>query len=161
MKAKAVLLFLLVFYIGAAPSFAQTILGRAASDFYTAFALMAIDNKRFTEFEDLKPYISPDAFLMMEENLTYRVGFIGFAVNQLGVISGNTGSRGFMNTLNALTGFIMFIEERDELQEWSVREISNRYETYLASSWHNVNMPLFIAILDAYCAYMRGELWRY
>ena len=153
MKSKAFLL--LLFFASLSPLFSQTLLGKAAGDFYSAFARMAIDTRRLGALDDLYPYISPHVFETMEENLTYRVAFIAFAVNQLGVISGNTSSVGFANTLNAITGFIMLIEESDELQEWTISEISNRYEHYLAASWHRVNTPLFMAILDAYCLYRR------
>ena len=160
MKHRAGLLVLLLFFMAVVPSFGQTLLGKAAGDFYSAFAKMAIDSMRLNSLEDLTPYISLEAFDRMEENLVYRVAFIGFAANQYGVISGNTNSVGFANTLNALTGFIMLIEENGELEEWTVREISNRYEQYLARSWHNVNTPLFMVMLEAYCSYKLGELWR-
>ena len=159
MRIKAGLLVTLLFFIGAFPSFGQTLLGKAAGDFYSAFAKMAIDNRRLDNLEDLKPYIPAEVFETMEENLVYRVAFVGFAVSHHGVINGITTSVGFANTLRALTGFIMLIEESGELEEWTVREITNRYEQILATSWHNANAPLFVTMLEAYCSYMRGELW--
>ena len=160
MKHKIGLLVFVLFFTAFVPSFGQTLLGKAAGDFYSAFARMAIDSKQLNSLEDLKPYIPLHVFQSMEENLVYRVAFISFAVNQLGVISGNTSSVGFANTLNALTGFIMLIEESDELEEWTIREISNRYDQLLASSWRNVNTPLFMTMLEAYCSYKRRELWQ-
>ena len=159
MKQKVFLIVLIFFLMGSFPSFAQTLLGKAAGDFYSAFARMVTDNWRFNSLEELKPFIPPEVFETMEDNLTYRVAFIGFAVSQQGVMSGNTTSVGFANTLRALTGFIMLIEEIGELEEWTVREITNRHENILATSWHNVNTPLFVAMLEAYCSWMRGELW--
>ena len=142
------------------PVFAQTLLGRAAGDFYSAFAKMGIDEKRLTALKDLDQYIPEDAKKRLNENLVYRTAFIGFAANQLGVISGITSSVGFAETLNALTGFLMIIEESGEINEWTIKEISNRYEQLLASSWRNVNSPLFTVMLEAYCSYKRGELWQ-
>jgi len=160
MKLKISLLFLALFLLFALPVFSQTLLGRAAGDFYSAFAKMGIDHKRLTALEDLKPYITERVFSKLEESLVYRVGFIGYAANQVGILTGITSSVGFAETINALTGFLMIIEESGELKEWTVREISNRYEQLLASSWRNVSPSLFALILDAYCAYKRGELWR-
>ena len=145
--------------IGAFPGLSQTILGKAAGDFYSAFAKMAIDEKRLTALEDLTAYIPNDVIGRLKEDLVYRVAFIGFAANQLGVITGVTSSVGFAETLRALTGFLMVIEESGEITEWNIREISNRYEQLLATSWRNINPPLFTFILDAYCSYKRGEIW--
>ena len=142
------------------PLSAQTLLGKAAGDFYSAFAKMAIDEKRLNSLEDLMPYIAMDVFPRLEDNLVYRVAFIGFAANQLGVIKGTTSSVGFAESLNALTGFLMVIEEAGEIEEWTIKEISGRYEQLLASSWRNINPSLFTVMLDAYCTYKRGELWR-
>jgi hypothetical protein len=151
---------MLLFLSVAFPVFSQTLLGSAAGDFYSAFAKLGIDEKRYTSLEDLKPYMPEKVFNKLEENLVYRVGFIGFAANQLGVITGITSSVGFAETLNALTGFLMVVEESDDLQEWTIKEISSRYEQLLASSWRHVNPSLFTVMLDAYCSYKRGELWR-
>jgi hypothetical protein len=160
MKLKTGLLSLALLLPGILPAFSQTIMGSAAGDFYSAFAKMGIDEKRFTALEDLKPYMPERVFNRLEESLVYRAAFIGFAANQLGVISGITGSAGFAETLNALTGFLMVIEESGELQEWTIREISNRYEQLLATSWRHVHPSLFTVMLDAYCSYKRGELWQ-
>ena len=159
MKYKTALLVLLLPLSGAFPCYAQTLRGRAAADFYSAFAKMAIDEKRLTSLEDLTPYIPEKVFERLEDNLVYRTAFIGFAANQLGVIKGTTSSVGFFATLNALTGFLMIIEESGEIEEWTIREISNRYEQLLASSWRNVSPSLFAVMLEAYCSYKRGELW--
>ena len=157
MKYPLVLVLLLICIF---PVFGQTLVGRAAGDFYSAFAKMAIDEKRLGSLEDLKPYISKDAFRLLGENLVYRTAFIGFAANQLGIITGITSSVGFAETLNALTGFLMIVEKSGDIEEWTIREISGKYEQLLASSWRNVNPSLFVVMLEAYCAYMRGELWK-
>ena len=154
------LLILVLLFAGILPSWSQTLLGTAAGDFYSAFAKMGIDEKRLTSLEDLKPYFPQGVIEKLEENLVYRVAFISFAANQLGVISGITSSVGFAETLNALTGFLMVIEENGDLEEWTIKEISHRYEQLLASSWRNVNPSLFTVILEAYCSYKRGELWQ-
>ena len=160
MKQKAVFFVVLLFFAGVFPSFGQTLLGKAAGDFYTAFARMAIDNRPLDTLEDLKPYIPAEVFETMEENLVYRVAFIGFAANQLGVITGITSSVGFAETLNAITGFLMVIEESGEITEWTIGEISGKYEQLLATSWRHVNPSLFIVMLEAYCSYKREELWQ-
>jgi len=160
MKLKTALLFLALFSLTALPVFSQTLLGSAAGDFYSAFAKMGIDEKRLTSLEDLKPYMPEKVFERLEGSLVYRVGFIGYAANQLGILTGITSSVGFAETINALTGFIMVLEESGELKEWTIKEISNRYEQLLASSWRNVNPSLFTVMLDAYCSYKRGELWK-
>ena len=160
MKLKTGLLFLALFLLPALPVFSQTLVGRAAGDFYSAFAKMGIDEKRLTALEDLKPYITESVSSRLEESLVYRVGFIGYAANQVGILTGITSSVGFAETLNALTGFLMVIEESGELKEWTVKEISNRYEQLLASSWRHVSPSLFAVMLDAYCSYKRGELWK-
>ena len=159
MKFKTRLLFLTLFLLGTLPIFSQTLVGSAAGDFYSAFAKMGKDEKRLTALEDLKPYITEKVSSRLEESLVYRVAFIGYAANQLGILTGITSSVGFAETLNALTGFLMVIEESGELKEWTIKEISNRYEQLLASSWRNVNPSLFTVMLDAYCLYKRGELW--
>ena len=166
MKPKKRLLVLVLFLAGLFPCFGQTLLGKAAGDFYSAFAKMGIAEKQLGSLEDLKPFI-PEAVLgRLKENLVYRTAFIGFAANQLGVITGITSSVGFAETLNALTGFLMVIEDSaasdkaGELKEWTIREISSRYEQLFASSWRNVNPSLFATMLEAYCSYKRGELWR-
>ena len=149
-----------LFFLVILPCPGQTLLGSAAGDFYSAFAKMAIDEKKLSSLNDLTPYISGNVFPKLEENLVYRTAFIGFAANQLGVITGITGSVGFFETLNALTGFLMIIEESGEIKEWTIKEISGRYEQLIATSWRGVNSPLFTVMLEAYCAYKRGELWR-
>ena len=159
MKCKINLFLLLFFSFAVFPVFGQTLLGRAAGDFYSAFAKLGMDEKRLNSLEDLKPYIALEALEKLKENLVYRAAFIGFAANQHGIISGVTSSVGFFETLRALTGFLMVIEESGELEEWTIREISGRYEQLLASSWRNVNPSLFTVMLEAYCSYMRGELW--
>jgi len=159
-KFRAGLLSLLLFLPGTLPLFSQTLLGSAAGDFYSAFAKLGINEKRYTSLEDIKPYMSEKVFNRLEESLVYRVGFIGFAANQLGVMTGITSSVGFAETLNALTGFLMVIEGNGDLQEWTIKEISSRYEQLFASSWRNVNPSLFTVMLEAYCSYKRGELWK-
>jgi hypothetical protein len=160
MKLKVGQLFLTLFLIGAFPVYSQTLLGAAAGDFYSAFARLVGNEKRLTHLNDLSPYIPSAVSERLEEDLVYRIGFIGFAANQLGVITGVTNSVNFAETLNALTGFLMVIEKSDEIKEWTINEISNRYEQLLATSWRNVNSPLFTVMLEAYCSYKRGELWQ-
>jgi len=160
MKLKKYLLVFGLLFACVLPAWSQTLIGKAAGDFYSAFAKMGIDEKRLTALNDLSPYISEAAIKELKENLVYRTAFIGFAANQLGVISGITSSVGFAETLNALTGFLMVIEESGEIKEWTIKEITGRYEQLLASSWRNVNSPLFTVMLEAYCSYKRGELWQ-
>ena len=158
MKSKTALLIVPLIFLNFFPCFGQTLLGTAAGDFYSAFAKMSIDEKRLNSLEDLRPYIPGEVLERLKENLVYRTAFIGFAANQHGIITGITSSVGFHETLNALTGFLMVIEESGEIKEWTVNEISTRYEQLLATSWRNVNPSLFAVMLDAYCAYKRGEL---
>jgi len=160
MKLKVGSFFLALFLIGASHVLGQTLLGAAAGDFYSAFARLVGNEKRLTTLNDLTPYIPDEVITRLEEDLVYRIAFIGFAANQLGVISGRTTSVNFAETLKALTGFLMVIEKSEEIEEWTIREISNRYEQLLATSWRNVNSPLFTIMLEAYCAYKRGELWK-
>jgi len=159
LKAGTVLLIFVLSSRVVHPGFSQTLAGRAAGDFYSAFAKMMIDHKKLTALKDLKPYIPGDVLNRLEENLVYRTAFIGFAANQYGIITGITSSVGFAETLKALTGFVMVIEESGEIKEWTIKEISDRYEQLLSSSWRNVNPPLFTVMLEAYCSYKRGELW--
>ena len=154
------LLVLVLLFAAVSSSPGQTLTGKAAGDFYSAFAKMGIDKKRLASLDDLKPYIAADALERLKDNLVYRTAFIGFAANQLGIIKGITSSVGFAETLNALTGFLMVVEEGGELKDWTIREIANSFEQLLASSWRNVNPPLFTVMLEAYCAYKRGELWQ-
>ena len=149
-----------LFFTVTLPCFGQTLLGTAAGDFYNAFAKMAIDEKKLTALNDLTPYMKEEVFPKLKENLVYRTAFICFAANQLGVISGITSSVGFFETLKALTGFLMVVEESAEIREWTIKEISGRYEQLIATSWRNANSPLFIVMLEAYCSYKRGELWQ-
>jgi len=160
---KRILPFLfipLLLCTAAFPGYSQTIRGKAAGDFYSAFAKMGIDKKRLSSLEDLKPYIPRDVFVRLGESLVYRTAFIGFAANQHGVITGITSSVGFAETLNALTGFLMIIEESGEITEWTIREISGKYEHLIASSWRMANPSLFAVMLEAYCSFKRGELWQ-
>ena len=159
MKIKKGLLFLILFFLCNLPAFSQTLTGRAAGDFYTAFAKLGIDKRRYTALEDIRPYMPENVIEKLKDNLVYRTAFIGFAANQLGVMTGNTTSVGFAETLKALTGFLMVVEDGGQLEEWTLKEISSRYDQLLATSWRNVNSPLFIVILEAYCSYKRGELW--
>lgn len=160
MYPACAIMVLALFFSAFTPAFGQTLLGTAAGDFYSAFAKMAIDNKKLTALNDLTPYIPKEVFEKMEENLVYRTAFICFAANQLGVISGNTSSVGFFETMNALTGFLMVVEENAEIREWTLKEISGKYEHLIATTWYRSNSPLFIYMLEAYCAYRRGELWK-
>ena len=160
MKLKTGPFFLALFLLGSFPCFSQTVLGTAAGDFYSAFARLVGNEKRLNTLDDLRPYIPDEVFERFETDLVYRVAFIGFAANQLGVITGITNSVNFAETLNAITGFLMIIEKSEEIEEWTIREISNRYELLLATSWRNVNSPLFTLMLETYCAYKRGELWQ-
>jgi hypothetical protein len=148
-----------LFLAAALPVSGQTLKGKAAGDFYSAFAKMAIGGKRLNSLEELRPYIPEEVIGRLGENLVYRAAFIGFAANQRGIITGITSSVGFAETLNALTGFLMIVEESGEIREWTVKEISGRYEQLLASSWRMVNPSLFAVMLEAYCSYKRGELW--
>jgi hypothetical protein len=159
MKSKTFFFIFLFSLTALSPVKSQTLLGKAAGDFYSAFTKMGLAEKRLNSLEDLRPFIPEQVFVRLKENLVYRVAFIGFASNQHGIIKGTTSSVGFAETLNAVTGFLMIIEESGEIEEWTIKEISNRYEQLLASSWRNVNPPLFTVILDAYCSYRRGELW--
>ena len=159
MKSKKAFLIVLLVFLRVFLCFGQTMLGSAAGDFYSAFAKMAKDEIRLSSLEALKPYITVEVFQKLEDNLVYRAAFISFAASQYGVITGITSSVGFNETLNALTGFLMIIEESGEIKEWTVNEVSTRYEQLLASSWRNVNPSLFAVMLDAYCSYKRGELW--
>lgn len=160
MKLKAAAFFLLMFFPAVFPCVGQTLLGEAAGDFYSAFAKMGIDEKRLDTLEDLRPYISEGVFARLNEDIIYRTAFIAYAVNQHGVISGGTSSSGFAETLTAITGFFMLLEESGEPENWTVKEISDKYGQLIASSWYRANQPLFVLILEAYCSYMRGELWR-
>ena len=160
MKSKACQFLLVMFLFGAIPCFCQTLRGTAAGDFYSAFSKMAIDERKLSSLNDLTPYIPAGVIERLKEDLVYRIAFIGFAANQLGVIGGITSSVGFPETLNALTGFLMVVEKSDALEEWSINEISDRYEQLLASSWRNVNAPLFTVMLEAYCLYKNNQLWR-
>ena len=155
-----VLLVTGLFFAVHLPCFGQTLPGSAAGDFYSAFSKMGIDDKKLTSLDDLKPYIPEHVISRLEENLVYRTAFICFAASQLGVITGNTSSAGFFETMNALTGFLMIVEGNGEIKEWTVKEISGKYEQLIASSWRNVNSPLFIVMLEAYCSYKRREIWR-
>jgi len=159
MKLRTGLLVLVLLFLGVLPGFTQTLAGRAAGDFYSAFAKMIIDGKRFTSLTDLKPYIPGAVIAKLGENLVYRTAFIGFAANQYGVMTGITSSANLAETLKALTGFLMVIEDSGEIKDWTIKEITDRYEQLFASSWRNVNPPLFTVMLEAYCAYKRGELW--
>ena len=154
------LLVLVLFFAAVSSSAAQTLTGKAAGDFYSAFAKMGIDNKRLNSLNDLKPYIAADVPERLKDNLVYRTAFIGFAANQLGIIKGITSSVGFAETLNALTGFLMVVEDSGELTEWTIKELTGRFEQLFASSWRNVNPSLFTVMLEAYCSYKRGELWQ-
>ena len=165
MKLKTGLLVLGLFFLVIFPSSGQTLLGKAGGDFYSAFAKMGMDQKgivqkKLNSLDDLKPYIPDDVRRQLGENLVYRAAFIGFAVNLHGVITGITSSAGFPETLNALTGFLMVLEDSGEIKDWTIKEISGKYEQLLASSWRNVNPSLFTAMLEAYCSYKRGELWQ-
>jgi hypothetical protein len=159
MRYKTGFLFPALFFAMILPGFGQTLVGKAAGDFYTAFTMLGKDQKHLTSLDDLKPYIPGDVHERLKENLVYRTAFIGYAANQHGIITGNTSSVGFAETLNALTGFLMIIEESGEIKEWTIKEISNRYEQLIASSWRNVSPSLFTVMLEAYCSYKRGELW--
>ena len=160
MKLKTCLFFFILISFPAFSGTAQTLQGRAAADFFTAFARMVSTGIRMTHLNDLTSFIPDEVFTSMEENLVYRVTFIGFAANQFGTISGQTNSVGFPQTLNALIGFLTIVEESGEIETWTVNEIVNRYEYLLATSWRNVNPPLFSLILQTYASYMRGELWQ-
>ena len=165
MKQKTKTLVRSLFIIGvlctaAFPCFSQTLTGKAAGDFYSSFAKMGIDKKKLSALEDLKPYIRQEVFERLEENLVYRTAFIGYAANQHGIISGITSSVGFAETLNALTGFLMIVESSGEIKEWTIKEISGRYEQLIATSWRMVNPSLFAVMLEAYCSFKRGELWQ-
>ena len=160
MRLKTGLLILALFFTILFPSWGQTLVGRAAGDFYSAFAKMGIADKHLNTLEDLNPFIPDNVFERLRENLVYRTAFIAYAANQHGIITGITSSVGFAESLNALTGFLMVIEESGEIKEWTIKEISNRYEQLFASSWRNVNPSLFTVMLEAYCAYKRGELWQ-
>ena len=160
MKSRASPFFLVLFLLGALSGYGQTLRGAAAGDFFSAFARLVGNEKRLSDLNDLTPYIPDEVLERLEKDQVYRIAFIGFAANQLGVITGITNSVNFPETLNALTSFLMVIEKSGEIEEWTIREISNRYEQLLATSWRNVNSPLFAIMLEAYCSYKRGELWR-
>ena len=159
MKCKTGLLILTLLFMGLVPVSSQTLLGRAAGDFYSAFAKMGMDGIRLDSLQNLMPFMPEEVHEKLNENLVYRAAFICFAANQYGVLTGITSSVGFYESLNALTGFVMLIEESGELEEWTIKAISNRYEQILATSWRNVNQSLFMVMLDTYCLYKRGELW--
>ena len=160
MKLKTGFLILGLLFAGIFPSWGQTLLGKAAGDFFSVYAKLGKDQKQLKTLADLDPYITDDVRNQLGENLVYRVAFTGYAANQLGILEGITRSAGFAETLNALTGFIMVIEKSDELKEWTIKEISSSYEQLIASSWRNANASLFVVMLEAYCSYKRGEIWQ-
>ena len=160
MKLKTGVFLLALFLLGIYPVFDQTLRGTAAGDFYTAFSKLTISERKLSSLNDLSPFIPAGVYARLQEDLVYRIAFISFAANQLGVITGVSSSVAFAETLNALTGFLMVVEKSDDLEEWTIRGISNRYEQLLATSWRNVNSPLFTVMLEAYCSYKRGELWQ-
>jgi hypothetical protein len=151
--------FFALFLAAISPCSAQTLVGKAAGDFYSAYAKYGREGKPLRSLEDLRPFITDEVRESLQENLVYRAAFIGYAANQLGVITGVTSSVGFAETLSAITGFLMIVEEAGQIKEWTVREIAEKHEQLIATSWRNVNPPLFTRILEAYCAYKRGELW--
>ena len=159
MKIRTGFLIFGLFFTIVCPGFGQTLKGKASGDFYSAFAKYGMDGSHLTSLEDLKPFITEAVRESLNESLVYRVAFIGYAANQHGVVTGITSSVGFAETLNALTAFLMIVEEVEEISEWTIREINARHEQLIATSWRNVNPPLFTVMLEAYCAYKRGELW--
>jgi hypothetical protein len=160
------MLFLGLFLTSPLPGFSQTLLGRAAGDFYSAFAKMGTGKRQPASagtnrlLDDIAPFITEEVSVKLRENLVYRAAFIGYAANQHGIITGITSSAGFAETLNALTGFLMIVEDSGEIKDWTIREISGRYEQLLASSWRHVNPSLFALMLETYCSYKRGDIWQ-
>jgi hypothetical protein len=159
MKIKVVLAAIALLPAIVCPCQGQTLVGKAAGDFFSAYAKYGMGGRHLGSLEDLEPFITIDVRENLDESIVYRTAFIGYAANQLGVITGVTSSVGFAETLSAITGFLMLVEEAEQIREWTVREITDRHEQLIATSWPKANPPLFARILEAYCAYKRGELW--
>jgi hypothetical protein len=140
------------------PSHAQLLSIQALSDFYTIYGQMEKDGKTLNIPGDIKDYLIPEIKSKMRENISYRVAFIGQVTGRAGFNTGVTSLQNVDATINALTGFLMLVEDNGDITTWTVREISQKYDRLLQTAWKNVNPPLFTLILQTYCAYKRGEL---
>jgi hypothetical protein len=154
----AAFLFLAVFLPAQTPP--QMLAGvEAMSDFYTVYGTMTSTGKALTSAADLKPYLGDGIRQKLKNNLPYRVAFIGRAAAQAGFNAGQTSMNDIDGTVNALTGFLMLVEGNGDILTWTVKEVSQKYERLMQTSWQNTNPTLFVVILQSYCAYRRGELW--
>jgi hypothetical protein len=51
----------------------------------------------------------------------------------------------------------MLVEGNNDIQTWTVKEVSGKYDRLLQTSWQNTNPTLFMLMLESYCAYKRGN----
>jgi hypothetical protein len=155
---KAMILISIFLLFLTAPSHAQLLSIQALSDFYTIYGQMEKDGKTLNTPGDMKNYLIPEIKNKMSENISYRAAFIGQVAARVGFNTGVTSLQNIDTTIDALTGFLMLVEDNGDIATWTVREVSQKYDRLLQTSWQNVNPPLFTLILQTYCAYKRGEL---
>jgi hypothetical protein len=94
----------------------------------------------------------------IKDSLQYRVAFTGQVSARYGFNTGIVSMANLDGTINAVTGFLMIVEENGDLSAWTLKELTQKYDRLLQTAWANVNPPLFTLILQTYCAYKRGEL---
>jgi hypothetical protein len=136
---------------------AQMLAIKAKTDFYQVWGGMERLGRQLKNPADITDFLTDDIRSSLNTNLAYRVAFIGELTARCGF---NTGQSSLVNTdgtINALTGFLMLVEGNNDIQTWTVKELSGTYNRLLQTSWQNTNPTLFILMLESYCAYKRGN----
>jgi hypothetical protein len=155
---KALFISFILFLILALSAFAQLQAISALSDFYSIYGNMQKEGKELNTPIEIKYYLTTEIKNKLSLNITYRVAFIGQVAARCGFNSGITSLQNIDNTISALTGFLMIVEEINDISIWSLKEITHKYDRLLQTSWTNTNPPLFTLILQTYCSYKSGEL---
>jgi hypothetical protein len=157
LNKKTFIVFLFIL-IGASQSWGQMLAVKAMADFYDVYGRMEQDGKSIRSPGDIKDHLTAEIRAMLIDNLAYRVAFIGQLAARYGFNTGVTNLNNIDGTINAMTGFLMLVEGNGDIKAWTVKEVSDKYERMMQTSWQNTNPTLFMVMLETYCAYRRREL---
>jgi hypothetical protein len=156
---KPFIIFALFILAAALPAQQQMLSSvEALSDFYAIYGVMSSGGKPLLKAADMKGHITDVVKQKLQSGVPYRAAFIGQVTAMASFNSGQSSMANSGETINALTGFLLLVEGNGDIETWTVKEVSQKYDRLLQTAWQNTNPTLFILMLQNYCAWKRGEL---
>jgi hypothetical protein len=118
---------------------AQMLAVKAKTDFYQVWGGMERLGKQLKNPADITDFLTDAIRSSLNENFVYRVAFIGEVTARCGFNTGQSSLANTDGTINALTGFLMPVEGNNDVQTWTVKELSGRYDRLLQTSWQHTH----------------------